>query len=91
MTTDLPKLTFSKDLLALAGTITLADLLESPMTVADTVSMLSNIARHGGDYNHLKQEADFELELLLFRVNQLIDGDTRSALFSHLRDRRKAA
>jgi len=91
MTTDLPKLTFSKDLLALAGTITLADLLESPMTMADTVSMLSNVCRHGGDYNHLKQDADFELELLLFRVNQLIDGDTRTALFNHLRDRRKAA
>ena len=91
MTTELPKITFSKDVLALAGTITLADLLESPMTMADTVSMLSNISRHGGDYNHLKQDADFELELLLFRVNQMIDSDTRTALFHHLRDRRKSA
>ena len=72
----------------LAERITLADLLDSPVTRADTVSMISNVIRHGGDYAPLKGEDDTLLELDLFRVHQSIDGDTRNALFSHLRDRR---
>ena len=90
MNNDISRITFSDDVMALAGTITLADLLESPMAMADTVSMIANITRHGGDYNHLKQDADYDLELLLFRISQSIDGQTRSLLFSHLRNRRNS-
>jgi len=72
----------------LAERITLADLLDSPVTRADTVSMLSNVIRHGGDYAPLKGEDDTLLELDLFRVHQSVDADTRNALFQHLRDRR---
>ena len=72
----------------LAERITLADLLDSPVSRADTVSMISNVIRHGGDYAPLKGEDDTLLELDLFRVHQSIDGDTRTALFNHLRDRR---
>ena len=72
----------------LAERITLADLLDSPVTRADTVSMISNVIRHGGDYAPLKGEDDTLLELDLFRVHQSIDADTRNAIFQHLRDRR---
>ena len=72
----------------LAERITLADLLDSPVTRADTVSMISNVIRHGGDYAPLKGEDDTLLELDLFRVHQSVDADTRNALFQHLRDRR---
>ena len=72
----------------LAERITLADLLDSPVTRADTVSMISNVIRHGGDYSPIKGEDDTLLELDLFRVHQAIDQDTRNELFQHIRDRR---
>lgn len=72
----------------LAERITLADLLDSPVTRADAISMISNVIRHGGDYAPLKGEDDTLLELDLFRVHQSVDADTRNALFQHLRDRR---
>ena len=72
----------------LAERITLADLLDSPVTRADTVSMLSNVVRYGGDYASPKGEDDALLELDLFRVQKSIDGDTRRAIFQYLRDRR---
>jgi len=72
----------------LAERITLADLLDSPVTRADAVSMISNVIRHGADYAPLKGEDDTLLELDLFRVHQSVDADTRNALFQHLRDRR---
>jgi len=90
MNNDFSRITFSDDVMALAGTITLADLLESPMAMADAVSMIANVARHGGEYNHLKQDTDYELELLLFRMIQSIDPETRNVLFSHLQKRRNS-
>ncbi|MFZ9866303.1 MAG: hypothetical protein ACO3EI_05705 [Candidatus Limnocylindrus sp.] len=88
MTTDISRLTISDEALKLAESITLADLLESPVTMADTVSLISNILRHGAQYNELKQDEDVQIELTMFRINQLIDSDTRTAIFHHLRDRR---
>ena len=88
MTTDFTTPELPDETIRLAERITLADLLDSPVTRADTVSMISNVIRHGGDYAPLKGEDDTLLELDLFRVHQSIDGDTRNALFSHLRDRR---
>ena len=88
MTTNLTIPELPDETIRLAERITLADLLDSPVTRADTVSMISNVIRHGGDYAPLKGEDDTLLELDLFRVHQSIDGDTRNALFSHLRDRR---
>jgi hypothetical protein len=88
MTTDISRLTISDEALKLAETITLADLLESPVTMADTVSMISNILRHGAQYNEIKENTDVLIELNIFRINQLIDSDTRTAIFHHLRDRR---
>ena len=88
MTTDISRLTISDEALKLAESITLADLLESPVTMADTVSMISNILRHGAQYNEIKENTDVLIELNIFRINQLIDSDTRTAIFHHLRDRR---
>ena len=88
MTTDFTTPALPDETIRLAERITLADLLDSPVTRADTVSMISNVIRHGGDYAPLKGEDDTLLELDLFRVHQSIDADTRNALFSHLRDRR---
>ena len=88
MTTNLTIPELPDETIRLAERITLADLLDSPVTRADTVSMIANVIRHGGDYAPLKGEDDTLLELDLFRVHQSIDADTRNALFSHLRDRR---
>ena len=88
MTTDFTTPALPDETIRLAERITLADLLDSPVTRADTVSMIANIIRHGGDYAPLKGEDDTLLELDLFRVHQSIDADTRNALFQHLRDRR---
>ena len=88
MTTDISKIQISEAALELAEEITLADLLESPVSMADTVSMISNIIRHGNDYSDIKQTEDIAMELRVFRINQAIDSDTRTALFNHLRDRR---
>ena len=88
MTTDFTTPELPDETIRLAERITLADLLDSPVTRADTVSMISNVIRHGGDYAPLKGEDDTLLELDLFHVHQSIDADTRNALFSHLRDRR---
>jgi len=88
MTTNLTIPELPDETIRLAERITLADLLDSPVTRADTVSMISNVIRHGGDYAPLKGEDDTLLELDLFRVHQSVDADTRNALFQHLRDRR---
>ena len=88
MTTDFTTPALPDETIRLAERITLADLLDSPVTRADTVSMISNVIRHGGDYAPLKGEDDTLLELDLFRVHQSVDADTRNAIFQHLRDRR---
>ena len=88
MTTDFTTPALPDETIRLAERITLADLLDSPVTRADTVSMISNVIRHGGDYAPLKGEDDPLPELDLFRVQQSVDADTRNALFQHLRDRR---
>ena len=88
MTTNLTIPELPDETIRLAERITLADLLDSPVTRADTVSMISNVIRHGGDYAPLKGEDDTLLELDLFRVHQSVDADTRNAIFQHLRDRR---
>ena len=88
MTTNFTIPELPDETVRLAERITLADLLDSPVTRADTVSMISNVIRHGGDYAPLKDEDDTRLELDLFRVHQSVDADTRNALFQHLRDRR---
>ena len=88
MTTNLTIPELPDETIRLAERITLADLLDSPVTRADAVSMISNVIRHGGDYAPLKGEDDTLLELDLFRVHQSVDADTRNAIFQHLRDRR---
>lgn len=88
MTTDLTLPDLPDETIRLAERITLADLLDSPISKADAVSMVANVIRHGGDYAPLKGEDDTLLELDLFRVHQSVDADTRNALFQHLRDRR---
>jgi len=74
---------------ALAEEITLADLLCSPSTVCDAISLMSNILNNAWIYTDLKTPDDINLERDLFAVSQAYDGDPRRTAFDHLRQRRE--
>jgi predicted Zn-dependent peptidase len=73
----------------LAEEITLADLLCSPSTVCDAISLMSNILSNAWIYTDLKTPDDINLERDIFAVSQAYDGEPRRAAFEHLRQRRQ--
>ena len=73
----------------LAEDITLADLLCSPSTVCDAISLMSNILNNAWIYNDLKTPDDISLERDIYAVSQAYNGEPRHAAFEHLRQRRQ--
>ena len=73
----------------LAEDITLADLLNSPSTVCDAISLISNIINHAWVYPDLKTPDDISLERDLFAISQAYGIDARRLAFDHLRQRRQ--
>lgn len=73
----------------LAEEITLADLLDSPSTVCDALSLMSNIINHAWVYPDLKTPDDISLEQDLFTISQAYGMEARRLAFDHLRQRRQ--
>ena len=73
----------------LAEDITLADLLNSPSTVCDAISLISNIINHAWMYPDLMTPDDISLERDLFAISQAYGIDARRLAFDHLRQRRQ--
>jgi len=73
----------------LAEEITLADLLDSPSTVCDALSLMANIINHAWVYPDLKTPDDISLERDLFTISQAYGLEARRHAFEHLRQRRQ--
>jgi hypothetical protein len=76
---------------ALAEDITLADLLDSPATACDAISLISNIINSGWMYADIKTANDISIERVLFTISQAYGVEARHYAFGHLRDRRQFA
>lgn len=76
-----PNYDLSAAALKLAGTITLADLLQNPVTECWTVSMIGNALRSAALSPELGTEQEDAQMMRLFKVNGLIDGDHRQECF----------
>ena len=74
---------------SLAKDITLADLLDSPATACDAISLICNILNNAWLYADLKTPDDISLERDLFTISQAYGIEARHLAFSHLRDRRQ--
>lgn len=86
-----PRLPMPDRIRHLAEDITLADLLSSPSTVCDAISLISNILNNAWLYPELKQPADVSLERDLFTISQAYGVEARHLAFDHLRQRRHFA
>jgi hypothetical protein len=84
-----PRLPMPDRVCELAEEITLADLLNSPSTVCDAISLMSNIINHAWIYADLKTPDDISLERDLFTISQAYGVDARRLAFDHLRQRRQ--
>ena len=84
----MPDLNFSEFTLEMAEKITLADLLQCPASSADTISLISNVSKHSSLYAAMMEPEDQELELLIHRLNNMLDGNQRQLAFAHLQQRR---
>lgn len=76
---------------SLAKDITLADLLDSPATACDAISLMSNIINSGWMYADIKSQDEISLERDLFTISQAYGVEARHYAFGHLRDRRHYA
>ena len=76
---------------SLAKEITLADLLDSPTTVCDAISLMCNIINSGWMYADIKNAHDISIERDLFTISQAYGVEARHYAFGHLRDRRQFA
>lgn len=74
---------------ALAEEITLADLLDSPSTVCDAISVICNVLNHGWLYTDLKTPDDISIERDLFTISQAYGIEARHLAFAHIRERRQ--
>lgn len=83
-----PKINISDEVLDLAEDITLADLLQSPIAVCDTISLLYNIINSTNVYGDHASPDDAALELSCYRLVKLLGNRARQLSFDHLRDRR---
>lgn len=86
-----PRLPMPDRIRGLAEDITLADLLNSPSTVCDAISVISNILNNAWLYADLKQPEDISLERDLFTISQAYGVEARHLAFDHLRQRRHYA
>jgi len=84
-----PRLPMPNRIRDLAEEITLADLLNSPSTVCDAISLMSNILNHAWVYSDIKTPDDISLERDLFTISQAYSIETRRLAFDHLRQRRQ--
>jgi hypothetical protein len=84
-----PRLPMPDRVRELAEEITLADLLSSPSTVCDAISLMSNIINHAWVYPELKTPDDISLERDLFTISQAYGVEARRLAFDHLRQRRQ--
>lgn len=84
-----PRLPMPDRIRELAEDITLADLLASPSTVCDAISLICNILNNAWLYADLKTPDDISLERDLFTISQAYGIEARHLAFSHLRDRRQ--
>ena len=73
----------------LAEEITLGDLLNSPSTVCDAISLMANIINHAWVYEDLKTPDDISLERDLFTISQAYGIEARRLAFDHLSRRRE--
>lgn len=75
----------------LAKDITLADLLDSPATACDAISLICNVINSGWMYADIKNANDISIERDLFTISQAYGVEARHYAFGHLRDRRQFA
>lgn len=76
---------------SLAKEITLADLLDSPTTVCDAISLMCNIISNSWCYTQQKTSREIAIEMDLFTISQAYGVEARHLAFGHLRDRRQYA
>ena len=84
-----PRLPMPDRVRELAEEITLGDLLNSPSTVCDAISLMANIINHAWVYGDLKTPDDISLERDLFTISQAYGLEARRNAFEHLRQRRQ--
>ncbi len=84
-----PRLPMPDRVRELAEEITLGDLLNSPSTVCDAISLMANIINHAWVYGNLKTPDDISLERDLFTISQAYGLEARRNAFEHLRQRRQ--
>ena len=86
-----PHLPMPERIRRLAKDITLADLLDSPATTCDAISLMCNIINSGWMYADIKNANDISIERDLFTISQAYGVEARHYAFGHLRDRRQFA
>ena len=84
-----PRLVMPERIRKLAENVTLADLLDSPTTASDAISLISNIVNHGWVYAELKSPDDLSIERDLFAISQAYGIESRHLAFNHMRERRQ--
>lgn len=86
-----PAIPMPERIRGLASEITLADLLDSPTTVCDAISMICNIINSSWCYALDKTPREIATEMDLFTISQAYGVEARHYAFGHLRDRRQYA
>jgi hypothetical protein len=70
------------DALKTASRITLADLLECPITQCWTISMICNALKSSTKFGGVTEEEDEILAFRLFKINNALDQAERQAAFA---------